>query len=67
MAIEVLDDKPDPSVLRIVICKNCGRKLRYAPIDVQSRVVTDYSGDSDTIYWIDCPCKAKPNVKMPQT
>lgn len=55
MTVEILDDKPDPSVLKQVICRNCGRKLQYVPHDVECSTCKDYIGDSDTSYWILCP------------
>jgi hypothetical protein len=59
MAIKIIKDGPDPSVVKEVVCDNCGATLEYAPIDVRHRDYVDYGGDYDTSYWIDCPkCSA---------
>jgi RNase P subunit RPR2 len=55
MTVRIVDEKPDPTVVKRTVCRNCGVKLEYLPIDVKERIVTDYGGGSDTIYWIDCP------------
>jgi hypothetical protein len=66
MAIEVIDDKPDPSVVKELVCKKCGARLRYVPLDVRQTTHVDYGGGSDTYYWIDCPrCKNANSVKQP--
>lgn len=37
---------------------------QYLPSDRESRVVRDYTGDSETLYWITCPeCKSRVDVK----
>lgn len=53
--IEIVDEKPDPEVVREVVCQNCGVKLRYVPNDVKERNYLDYSGTPDITQWIDCP------------
>jgi uncharacterized protein with PIN domain len=54
MTIKIVDDKPDPSVLKEIICKNCGVKLQYTPNDVLSSKVE--VSDYDYIhYFIICP------------
>jgi RNase P subunit RPR2 len=59
MAIEVLS-KRHSSVLKTIICKDCGAELRYAPCDVRAETVSDYSGGKDTYRFIKCPeCNAK--------
>ena len=55
MTIEIINEEPDPSVLKEVICSNCGVKLRYAPVDVKHDTHYDYGGGSDTYSWIKCP------------
>ena len=45
----------DDKVKRQVTCRECGSILEYLVIDIKSRTVLDYTGDSDTYYWIDCP------------
>lgn len=34
MAVVVVDKGPDPSVVKRVICQNCGAKLEYTPRDI---------------------------------
>lgn len=55
MAIIVVEEKPDQSVVKNVICRNCGVKLEYTPNDIKNRSYTDISGTRDVYYWIDCP------------
>jgi DNA-directed RNA polymerase subunit RPC12/RpoP len=57
--IKVIDSKPDPSVVKEIICKNCGSKLEYTPIDLHVYHGTDYSGGPDGEEWINCPSCAK--------
>jgi DNA-directed RNA polymerase subunit RPC12/RpoP len=60
MAIRVIKKKPDRSVLKTIVCDNCGVTLEYTPKDVKTRNVTDYSGGSDGEEYIRCPeCKEK--------
>jgi ribosomal protein S27E len=53
--IKVIDDKPHPTVVKQVVCRNCGVTLEYTPADVQSFVHYDYGGGSDTVLYIPCP------------
>lgn len=53
--IRIIEEKPDPSVVKQILCRNCGVKLEYLPIDVQSYTASDYGGGSDTYYYIKCP------------
>lgn len=55
MAIRIIEEKPDPSVVKRVSCKNCGVGLEYLPVDVTEHHVTDYTGSSDTLRFIICP------------
>lgn len=64
MAIKVIDEGPDPSVVKRTVCRNCGAKLEYVPMDVQHRTYKDYDGCSDEYHWIECPkCKEEVMVK----
>lgn len=54
MAIEVINKVPAQSVLKTVVCKNCGWEHRYAPIDVNHSVSHDYDGFSETWWYIRC-------------
>ena len=55
MAVVVVDKGPDPSVVKRVICRQCGAKLEYTPRDVKHNVTHDYDGGSDTRSYITCP------------
>lgn len=43
-----------PVQTKEVVCPKCGYKLEYTGEDVKSHRTTDYSGDSDTFYYIVC-------------
>mgnify|MGYP000322978309 CR=1 FL=1 len=52
--IKIIKDEPDPSVVKNVICKRCGRKLEYTPSDVQH--TTGFVMDElEITRWIACP------------
>jgi DNA-directed RNA polymerase subunit RPC12/RpoP len=53
--VRVIDETPDPSVVRQVICRSCGVKLEYVPIDVKEHHGRDYTGGPDGRKWIVCP------------
>lgn len=53
--VTVVSTVPHHSVVKEVICKNCGATLQYVPKDVVSKSVTDYGGGSDTYHHIVCP------------
>lgn len=62
--VTVVSTVPHPSVIKEVVCHNCGSTLNYVPRDVQSHTYKDYSGCSDTDYFIVCPaCDEKVFVK----
>lgn len=62
--VTVVSTVPHPSVIKEAVCRNCGSALNYVPRDVQSRTYKDYSGCSDTDYFIVCPtCDEKVFVK----
>lgn len=59
MAIRIVEDKPDPKVVREVVCKQCGVKLEYLPIDILQGKHYDYGGGCDAVEYIKCPkCQA---------
>lgn len=62
MAVKIINDKPDKSVVKRIVCKNCGAKLEYLPVDVKSRHGTDYGGGPDGAEWVDCPKCNQPAV-----
>lgn len=53
--VRIVDEGPDPSVVKQVVCRGCGAKLEYVPNDVKVRNGHDYSGGSDGCEWIGCP------------
>ena len=53
--VTVVSTVPHPSVVKEVICRNCGATLNYVPADVQKRTVSDYGGGRDTYEFIKCP------------
>jgi len=55
MSVTIIDEKPDSSVIKQVICKQCGVKLEYTPFDLKRESRTDYTGGSSIYEWIDCP------------
>jgi hypothetical protein len=60
MVVEVIKTEPDPSVVKQVVCGNCGVTLQYVPNDVLRRDGLDYSGGSDGEEWVECPnCEKK--------
>ena len=60
----VVKTEPHTSVVREVICRNCGATLQYVPKDVQEIKVHDYTGDFDIAKFINCPpCGNKVYVK----
>jgi len=60
MAINVISTTPHQSVVKQVICRNCGATLEYTPNDVQSKYVKDYGGGGDMERTITCPPCGKP-------
>lgn len=61
--VKVISTVPHKSVVKEVVCGNCGATLEYIPADIKSRVVRDYGGGSDTYYSITCPnCKETVDV-----
>jgi ribosomal protein S27E len=62
--VTVVSTVPHPSVVKEVVCRNCGATLNYVPADIQNKVVGDYTGGKDTYYFIECPpCKHQQPVK----
>lgn len=54
-SVVVISKTPDPSVVKCVICRNCGVKLQYVPNDVKRHDGKDYTGGADGRTWVDCP------------
>lgn len=63
--VKVISSVPHKSVVKEVVCGNCGSTLEYVPADVKSRVVHDYGGGSDTYHHITCPsCHSDVDVEL---
>lgn len=64
MTVKIVDPNPSPEVIKYCNCGNCGVKLSYVPMDVQSYIHYDYGGGSDRIDYINCPgCSSKVTVR----
>ena len=62
--VTVVSTNPHPSVVKEIICRNCGATLNYVPADIKNKTMSDYTGDRDTIYFIKCPpCGHEVHVK----
>lgn len=62
--VTVVKTEPHPSVVKEVICRNCGATLQYVPKDVQERKDYDYTGSYDIVNFITCPpCGDKVSVR----
>jgi len=60
MTVRIVRKKPDVSVIKRVVCQNCGVTLEYLPKDVKERHGRDYCGGPDGDKHIMCPaCDAK--------
>lgn len=57
MTIRVIEDKPDPAVVKNVICQSCGVKLEYVPIDVRSQLRDFDDSREDFIICLKCERK----------
>jgi 5-methylcytosine-specific restriction endonuclease McrA len=53
--VKVINTAPHASVVKQVICRNCGSTLEYTPNDVIEHKVRDYGGGTDIEKYIDCP------------
>lgn len=62
MSVKIIDETPDPSVAKQVVCRSCGVKLEYVPKDVVTLWSgKDYGGGSDGAKGFKCP-KCNENV-----
>ncbi len=62
--VTVVSTQPHPSVVKEIICRNCGATLNYVPADIQEKIVSDYGGGRDIFYFIKCPpCGHEVTVK----
>lgn len=55
MAIVIVKKEPDKSVVKQIICRNCGVTLGYTPNDILQEKGKDISGCTDIYNSIDCP------------
>ena len=63
MAVRVIDETPDPSVVRKATCRRCGARLEFVPLDIQNGVDIDYTGDRGPYAFVRCPkCKSEVRV-----
>lgn len=53
--VKIVDETPDPSVVKRVVCRNCGCKLEYVPADIKEDYSSDYTGGKDYYDYIECP------------
>lgn len=53
--VRIVDPEPHKSVVKEVICRECGATLEYVPADVKDEMHYDYTGDGDQFNYIDCP------------
>lgn len=53
--MRVISRDPHHSVVKQIICKNCGVTLEYVPADVKSKTISDYTGCNETVKFIKCP------------
>lgn len=64
MTVRVIDPTPHKSVVKEIVCKNCGVTLEYTPNDVKKRNGKDWSGGPDGEEWVDCPnCNKKAIIR----
>ncbi len=55
MAVKIISTVPDKSVVKQVICQNCGATLEFVPLDVMVYRGRDIGGGPSGTEWIDCP------------
>lgn len=53
--VTVVSKQPHATVLKEIICRNCGCTLQYVPRDIKERTVSDYTGDRELVRYIECP------------
>lgn len=53
--VKIIKQGPDRSVVKEVICRDCGATLEYVPIDIKSRSYMEIDGCRDTLNYIICP------------
>ena len=53
--VKVISTDPAKSVVKEIVCRNCGATLEYVPSEVLRRDGTDYGGGPDGEEWVNCP------------
>ena len=54
--MRIIDETPDPSVTKKIVCRNCGVTIEYVPNDVINLWRgKDYSGGADGADGFKCP------------
>ena len=62
--VTVVSKGPHQSVVKEIVCCHCGSTLEYVPRDVKQRTVSDYTGDREIVYYIECPeCNEQVTVR----
>ena len=62
--VKVISTEPHESVVKQVICKNCGATLEYVPNEVKKYSGRDMGGGPDGREWIDCPnCNKEATIR----
>lgn len=62
--VKIISTVPHSSVVKEVVCKNCGSTLSYVPMDIRQETHHDYGGGSDLFRYIQCPvCNNKVGAK----
>jgi DNA-directed RNA polymerase subunit RPC12/RpoP len=53
--VKVISTAPHHSVVKEVVCRNCGSTLEYVPKDIKQGIHYDYTGGADYVRYIECP------------
>ena len=66
--MKIINKEPDNSIVKQVVCMNCGVKIEYVPIDVVTLWSgTDMGGGSDGASGFKCPnLKCGKNIILKQ-
>jgi hypothetical protein len=49
MAVKVVSTEPDPSVVKYAVCRNCGVRLEYLPMERTSAAVPTATSGSTVL------------------
>jgi len=53
VTVRVIEPKPDPSVVKRIVCSHCGVTLEYVPNDIKERKYT-CMGDPSGHTYVEC-------------